>query len=344
MSTSISSEERLLNLVIALMNTTSYMTRAQIVATVAGYDQSAAVTAQERMFERDKVTLRNLGLPLVTIDRAGHASEIGYRIDKDSYGLGEFNFTPAQFSVLSLAATLWKENTALAADSTQALTKLRSGHLGQTDTDALAGLAPRLRDSTGISEQLIDAISLRRTIAFDYRAAHSGELARRNVAPWRVAVRGGAWYLIGFDLDRDAPRVFRFSRFESKITTVKKAAPYEIPQDLDVDRLLGIHAQPVAQKTATIALRTDRAQSLRLRGTQVASDPRLAEYEIFTLPYQHVGRLSEELAGYGDAVLVMEPAELRGAVIARLRAVVALAPPESVTSPDQSATSTSQEA
>lgn len=332
MSTSISSEERLLNLVIALMNTTSYMTRAQIVATVAGYDQTATLSAQERMFERDKVTLRNLGLPLVTIDRAGHASEIGYRIDKDSYELGEFNFTPAQFSVLSLAAALWQENTPLAADSSQGLTKLRSGHLGQTDTDALAGLAPRLRESTGISEQLIDAISLRRTVKFEYRAAHTGVLATRQVAPWRVAVRAGVWYLIGFDLDRQAPRVFRFSRFESKVTANKKSAPFEIPQDLNVDQLLGVHGQPAAEQVATVALRTDRAQSLRLRGTRVADDPRLSEYEIFTLPFRHTSLLSEELAGYADAVLVLAPQELRHAVITRLQAVVSLAPTETAIS------------
>lgn len=323
MTTSISPEERLLNLVIALMNTTSHMTRAQIVASVAGYDAAASPSAVERMFERDKDTLRKLGLPLLTIEDAGHATDIGYRIDKDSYGLGEFDFTPSQFSVLSLAASLWQENSVFATDSSQAMTKLRSGYQGHGDTDSLVGLAPRLTETTGLSDHLIDSITERRTVTFDYRTGGSGQVSTRTVQPWRVAVRSGAWYLVGQDVDKNAPRVFRLSRFESKIKAARNAAPYVVPTHVDVDELLGRRVE-APTKTATLAIRTDRAQVLRRRGISVPIAREMTGYDFIEVPFTSAQRFSEEIVGYGDAVLVLEPDNLKQAVLTRLTAAVAL--------------------
>ena len=78
--------ERLLNLVIALVNAPVRMTKEQIRASVAGYDQPT-VEAFERTFELDKVHLRNLGIPLLTITDAAHGDDQGYRIDADAWSL-----------------------------------------------------------------------------------------------------------------------------------------------------------------------------------------------------------------------------------------------------------------
>ncbi len=330
MSTSISAEERLLNLVFALINTTTPMTRAQIARTVAGYAPDASIETQERMFERDKVTLRELGVPLITSEHAAHATEIGYRIDKDSYALGELNLSATEFSILSLAATLWQGNTALAAHSSQAMTKLASGFQGSPDADAVAGLAPRLAEPTGNVDPLIVAITENKTVQFTYRTARTDKLMSRTVAPWRVALRRGAWYLVGYDLDRKAPRVFRLSRFESKVKTVR-GVPYEVPDGLDIDTLLG-QASDGAGERALLAIRAERALTLRLRGrvatpvtyeNQVTRLP--ADFDLCEVPFTSVVRFSEEIVAYGEAVLVLDPPELRAAVLDRLRAAAALA-------------------
>ena len=138
---------RLLNLVIALMNTPLRMTKEEIRSSVAGYDDAATVEAFERMFERDKDSLRALGVPIVTVDASGHAQEMGYRIDKDAYALQEVDLTPAELGVLSLAAQVWQDS-AVAVDTSRALTKLRSAgeaaDLGEA-ADAVAGLSPQVR-------------------------------------------------------------------------------------------------------------------------------------------------------------------------------------------------------
>lgn len=66
--------ERLLNLVIALLNSERYRDVAWIRHKVEGYRDAASDEAFFRMFERDKGELRDLGIPLQT------SAEGAYRI------------------------------------------------------------------------------------------------------------------------------------------------------------------------------------------------------------------------------------------------------------------------
>ena len=52
--------ERLINLTLALLSSKRYLTKSEIFKNVAGYSGSAET--MERMFERDKDDLRNLGV------------------------------------------------------------------------------------------------------------------------------------------------------------------------------------------------------------------------------------------------------------------------------------------
>ena len=54
--------ERLVNLTIALLATKRYITKSEIFRTVDGYEGSDE--SKERMFERDKDDLRNLGIEI----------------------------------------------------------------------------------------------------------------------------------------------------------------------------------------------------------------------------------------------------------------------------------------
>ena len=61
-------EERLVNLVVALMATEQGLTKDTILSSVAGYREQgsagASKDALEKMFERDKENLRSLGIPV----------------------------------------------------------------------------------------------------------------------------------------------------------------------------------------------------------------------------------------------------------------------------------------
>ena len=87
-------EERLVNLVVALMATEQGITKDTILSSVSGYrEQSEAGTSKdalEKMFERDKESLRGLGVPIETIgDRADpdDLREARYRVPTAEYEL-----------------------------------------------------------------------------------------------------------------------------------------------------------------------------------------------------------------------------------------------------------------
>ena len=181
--------ERLLDLVIALVNTSGRMTKQQVRSSVAGYQDAVSDEAFERMFERDKDTLRELGVPVLTVTDARHGDDVGYRIDLDAYALPAVQLTPAELGVLSLAGQVWQD-ASLRADTTRALTKLKAVGEGPSATDLVAGLAPRVRAGGSAFGPLVEAVQERRAVRFTYRAATTGEVQdlRRETRALKEAV------------------------------------------------------------------------------------------------------------------------------------------------------------
>lgn len=339
--------ERLLNLVIALVNTAGRLTKEQIRSTVAGYADAPTPDAFERMFERDKDSLRELGIPILTVVGTGHSDDIGYRIDQEAYALRAVDLTAAELGVLSLAASFWQDKS-LRTDAQRALTKLRAVGAAPAGTDLVAGLAPRVRAAGEAFGPLLDAVQARQAVRFTYRAASTGEVSDRTVEPWRLLARGGGWYVVGRDLDRDAPRSFRLSRLESAVAKVGAPGSYTIPDDLDAAAVLAGRAVD-AVRVATLALRPERASALRFRAVRPVGQERrhddgaglavdlavdlsvdlAADRDTVHVPFTSVGDLADEVAGYADAVVVLAPPDLREAVLRRLRAAARLDAPES---------------
>lgn len=334
--------ERLLNLVIALVNTNAAMTKQQVRTAVAGYADAPSDEAFERMFERDKDMLRALGIPVVTVGTGGHTDELGYRIDQDAYALPPIDLTPAELGVLSLAAQFWQDKT-LQTDINRAMVKLRAAGAGDPSVDALAGLAPSVRAVGDAYGPLMEAIEARRAVTFSYRAAYNGAVLTRHVEPWRIAARDGGWYLMCFDRDRQAPRVFRMSRIESRVRITGPAGAYEIP-DFETDVMLG-KAQHGEVRAAVVAVRPERAGALRARakpvpeGEREAYSERLpgpvgasagdragdhAGWDVLEVPYRSLSGMASEAAGYGAALVVLEPEPVRNETLRRLTAAAAL--------------------
>ena len=114
--------ERLLNLVICLLATRRPLTAEQIRQAVPGYDRDSD-EAFQRMFERDKNELRELGIP-IRVERDWEG-ELGYRIERQAYELPEIKLEPDEAAVLGLAAQVW-QRAALAGAASGALLKLRA--------------------------------------------------------------------------------------------------------------------------------------------------------------------------------------------------------------------------
>lgn len=311
--------ERLLDLVIALTHAERRMTKTQIRAQVHGYEAAASAEAFERMFERDKDTLRELGIPLVTDTDATHGDEVGYRIDTAGYELPPLDLTPAEVGALSLAAEVWRD-ASLHGPAARALTKLRA--VGPApDPDAITGIAVRLRAPDAAFQTLLDALATGTAVTFTYRAASTGEVRARVVEPWRLVSQNRAWYLVGHDRGRGAPRAFRLSRIEGRVRMTGRPGDAPPPSDLPAAAVALDGARGPAG-TARLALAPERGAALRARASAPADAT--GERDVIDIPFDDAEELAVEVAGYADAVVVLGPAELREAVLRRLRAAATL--------------------
>ena len=77
-------EERLLNLLSALVSARAPLPFSEIRGRVSGYDDDASEDALEKRFDRDKADLRRLGVPLefVIEDEFGRS---GYRVEREPW-------------------------------------------------------------------------------------------------------------------------------------------------------------------------------------------------------------------------------------------------------------------
>lgn len=325
MSDRVDAAERLLALVIALSHTPHRMTKAQIRANVAGYADAPSDGAFERMFERDKDALRALGVPLTTLTDSTHEDDVGYRIDTSEYALPPVDFTPAEIGVLSLAAQVWQDSS-LAAQARRGLTKLRATTPHAQDLEPATTL--RVRGPGDVFETLLQAIMARQAVRFDYRAANTGVTARRTVEPWRLYAKDRGWYLVGLDRDRGAERHFRLSRIIGRVRRVGEPGEVSIPTGTSPT------SAAAQQVRVRLAVLPGRAAALRARARRPAEAPEgpgaapwagSEHRDLVEIDTADPDLLAEEIAGYGAAVVVLDPPEVRDGVRRRLRAIADLA-------------------
>lgn len=303
--------ERLMNLMIALLSSRRFVTRAQLREAIYGDGDDAAF---ERQFERDKEELRALGVPIKTggNDRL-FDDEQGYRIARDDFELPPITFDADELAVLGVAANAWQQGVASEA-TTAAIVKLRAAGI-EPDAERLTALAPHVGASEEAFEPLWDALAARRRVRFDYH----GEA--REVDPWSLVSRHGAWYLIGFDKGRGAPRCYKLARFESAPRAVGGVDAFVPPAREE----LRVHVASLRPQTpsrhAVVAIAEGAAPELRRRGEpcEMAVPDGYVAYDVM---YGTDAELVAEVCAAGIDALLIEPASLRDQVIARMRHVV----------------------
>jgi predicted DNA-binding transcriptional regulator YafY len=70
-------------------------------------------------------------------------------------------------------------------------------------------------------------------LRFGYRA-HSGPASRRSVEPYRLVNDRRRWYLVAWDVDRDAWRTFRVDRIEPRTPAGPRFTPRALPPDREI--------------------------------------------------------------------------------------------------------------
>jgi proteasome accessory factor B len=308
--------ERLLNLLFALMASSRPVPKHVLKEAIDAYRESPSDEAFERMFERDKDELRSMGVPVETVEGSDGVGGIeGYRVAADDYALPAVDFTADELAVLGLAARVW-EQASLGPAAQRAMRKLESLGDGSV-VDGPVGIETRIATAEPSFPVLLEALRARRRVRFDYRKPEDPAPEPREVEPWGVASRRGHWYLIGKDTQRGAMRVFRLSRVAGAASLVGAAGVYDIPPGIDLaGAIASSSAGRVGTLTARLRVTIDRGNALRRRAISV--DPAEGG-DIVVLTYSDDEALAAEIVGHGAAVVVLEPASLRDAVVRRLR-------------------------
>ncbi|WP_370330086.1 helix-turn-helix transcriptional regulator [Mycolicibacterium hippocampi] len=322
----ISKVERLMNLVIALLSTRTFITADRIRETVLGYSEEASDEAFSRMFERDKNELRDLGIPLET----GRVSQTdpteGYRISREADALPAVELTADEAAAVAVATQLW-ESPELITATQGALLKLRAAGVdidAAHDDVAITSTAamPGLRGSEEILGLLLSAIDSGHAVQFEHRPSRTEPYVTRTVEPWGVVTDRGRWYLVGHDRDRDAVRTFRLSRIGPQVTPIGEPGAVRRPAGLNlreiVDRVVG--DWPAAGQ-ARVWVADGRATALRRRATVVGPRTLAGRAgEEIDLDIDMFDRVAREIASYGADAVALEPASLRDDVMSRLEA------------------------
>jgi proteasome accessory factor B len=309
--------ERLLNLVICLLHTRSYLSAERIRELVPGYEEAPSDEAFKRMFERDKEDLRDLGIPMET-GMGAYDDEIGYRVVRSDYALPDITLEPDEAAAVGLAARMWSSAT-LGGPATRALRKLEAA--GVELTPLPEGLQPRA-DSAGVALPVVaDAAREGRRLRFDYRGANEAASTTRHVEPWGTVWWRGRWYLAGQDLDRAAPRVFRLSRIVGDPSAEGDAGAVVVPDGVDLTTMVSSVDSGSAGALARLRVRQGRGIGLRREALDVTGDG--DDWDLLTVPYVDSTRLVEQVLPYGPDVVVVEPEEAREAVVRRLTSLVA---------------------
>ncbi|MEV4382261.1 WYL domain-containing protein [Streptosporangium sp. NPDC049644] len=312
--------ERLLNLVICLLATRRPLSAEHIRQAVPGYDADND-EAFQRMFERDKNELREIGIP-IEVHKDPWEEDPGYRIVRQAYELPEITLEPDEAAVVGLAAQVW-QRASLAEAASGALLKLRAGGVETDEAYGVLGGALELRVDTQdpAFPALWEAVRDRRAVRFAYRAAASQNVLTRTVEPWGVVSRRGRWYMVGHDRDRDAPRVFRLSRIGGAVTTVGRPGSVVVPEGVDIKSMVVYSDAAVRERTALVRVRQDTCQGLR----QVAKAVRPAGdgWDELEVDFTDPGRLAGWIVGFAADAEVVGPPDARDAVICRLKGALA---------------------
>jgi proteasome accessory factor B len=282
--------ERLLNLVIALMATQQPLARSAIRQRIPGYEGNDV--AFERKFERDKDELRSMGIPIETVVDSG-GEVLGYRIVRADYALAELNLTLEERTAVGLAGQAWR-GAAAGAVAGRAALKL-DGVVG----DERVGSSPpvQLTAQEAALLPLMTALRTDRDARFDYQRPAAEETTRRTISPWGLRAAMGAWYVVGFDHDRQELRNFRLSRIRGPVELVGDSRSFSPPADFDV----ASHAQPTTSISAHVVVQDGGAAALRQHAESMSQDGHL------TVHSTDLEALVAEICAAGDSATVVEP-------------------------------------
>jgi predicted DNA-binding transcriptional regulator YafY len=314
--------ERLLNLLTLLLNTKTPISLRDI----RELDEFTAYRTDdprsgERAFERDKAALLELGVPLRWVSQKTDDDDEslgGYIIDRDRYFLPQVDLSPTDLALLSIAGSAALSLPSFPSRSAllRALAKL-GFDVDEQETLRTLAHAPMLPgvDAEKLSahlEFLHDAVARRVSVVLAYQGLRS-EAIERQINPYGLYYRRGAWYLVGYCHLRQAQRTFHLARLHN-VWAASDKTRFEIPASFNIDDHMKMRPWEFPQEKA-IMVHIRLAERLvpaiaEIFGSRVEVVREDSGVQV-RLQVTHRAALIAAVLPYGQSAEIIEPDDLR---------------------------------
>src|SRR5438067_5773145 len=220
------------------------VTARDIKGNVEGY-QEMSDEAFARRFYSDRAELIALGVPLHS-QRDEYTGEELYTMRSEAYFLPQLDLKDDELAALQTALYLLEGKFAYAEPLRLALQNLALGREGFAEAPTDTALRVEVLDPEYSAEmqgrlgKLEAAISKQRTVKFSYWSISRDQERERTVNPFALFQDGGAWYMVGQDLEAEDERTFRVSRIRGEIRfATRRERDFRTPGEFDIERFRG---------------------------------------------------------------------------------------------------------
>lgn len=311
----VSKEVRQFNLILALKAYPYGLEKTEILSSVVGFRESYSggpiPEDVDRLFERDKREIRDLGIDIEVLDSQSEGADKNpkYRIREVlSEKTPPLELNSRELALLKLAASVWRTGT-LNLETRLALRKLRSS--GIPSDESIIGVAPRIGEGIAALDIMQQAIHNAHFVSFVYQKSGEQTSRHRTVAPLATLFDSGHWFIYAYDEGVDAPRTFVLSRIVSQPVALPRkrfqapAADHLGFLKQELNELRTKHRAEILIKPGTDALRLVSKYGADTEGT------------VF-VQYFDEALLADELTEFVHDITVVSPESLREALDERL--------------------------
>lgn len=301
--------ERLINLLAFLLHSDRPVTAGRIRDKVAGYGHRSD-QAFHRMFERDKDSLRRLGISMELRATDMWEVEWGYVIPDENYRTIDPGLTEEERTALALAVHMVRSGGWPAGSD--ALLKLGGARFVQSGTPVGADLGL----GSNMLGLVFQAVLERAHLRFAYRGRG------RTLAPYGMRHQRGHWYFAGAEPEHaDSVRTYRLDR-ASEMEVVGPSGAFERPRDFSARDILSYlpWEQGAEQSVARIRCHPDVAWWAENRFT----DARVVDHGrdgsiVLDIPYSVGDSFVDLILDMDDAAVILDPPDLRAELIRRVK-------------------------
>lgn len=295
--------ERLLNLTLALLASSRYLKKSELFRVIPGYEGSSET--MERMFERDKDELRNIGIPIEVeqIDPL-FEDEHGYRINPDAYQIQLPEMTASE--ALLISAALQALSLVNASDRIKTMLSVLS-QSSQNEQNYLVGKIRNYLPSLPmlLLEDIYRSIHVKKRLQFQYQSEQGGSFTDRIVSPYGIGSKNGHWYLVAFDHSKDGVRTFNIAQMISLTLIDQDVSPAPIDFALEKE----LEGFQTTLRSITFSIPAQLTSAFKFEGGEVIN---LGEDRtLMKIDHSHPISFFKVLLSYSNQVAILSPDDIK---------------------------------